>query len=275
METEYDVYHDTTAEEYGKMSGITASAIKAGRTSMAHMHHEMQRARGEAGSAAMRLGTLAHMAVLEPAKWADVMVYDGTRRGKHWDAFEASHSGREILTATEHATVTAMRRAFLADRTASALLDACGNRETVIRWDGGDGIGPCKARIDAHGPHCLLDYKTTRKIGQDGQAFMRAAEGLGYLHQMAWYWRGTGKQLGVYVIAQENVAPFCVGVYEIPQPMLEAVLVECEDIARQYRIAERTGIYRGPLSDIRQWERPAWAVGEVDISNGTMEGSEL
>jgi hypothetical protein len=168
-----------------------------------------------------------------------------------------------------------MRAAFMADRTASALLDACGNRETVIRWDGGGGIGPCKARIDAHGPHCLLDYKTTRLLGQDGQAFMLAADFLGYLHQMAWYWRALGRTKSVFVIAQENVGPFCVGVYEIQQPMLVAVLAECEDIARQYRLAERTGIYRGPLADIRQWERPAWAVGEVDMSDGTMEGSEL
>jgi hypothetical protein len=261
--------------EYEKMEGITASAIKAGRTSMAHMHHEMQRARGEAGSPALRLGTLAHMAVLEPAKWADVVTYDGTRRGKDWEAFKAIHADSEIVTATEHATVTAMREALRADRSTRDLLDACWIREKAIRWDGGDGIGACKARIDAHGHWALLDYKTTRKIGQDGQAFMRAAESLGYLHQMAWYWRGTGKQFAVYVIAQENVAPYCVGVYEIPQPMLEAVLVECEDIARKYRIAERTGIYRGPLADIRQWERPAWAVGEVDMSNGTMEGSEL
>jgi hypothetical protein len=57
--------------------------------------------------------------------------------------------------------------------------------------------------------------------------------------------------------------------------MLYAVLSECEEIAVKYRIAERTGVYRGPLSDIRQWERPAWAVGECDMSNGTMEGSEL
>jgi hypothetical protein len=261
--------------EYEKMEGITASAIKAGRTSMAHMHHEMQRARGDAGSPAMRLGTLAHMAVLEPSKWADVVTYHGTRRGKEWDAFATRNADSEIVTSNEHATVTAMRAALMADCTPNYLLATCRNRETVIRWDGGDGIGPCKARIDAHGGQCLLDYKTTRKIGQDGQAFMRAAESLGYLHQLAWYWRGTGKQLGVFVVAQENVAPYCVGVYEIPQPMLEAVLVECETIARQYRIAEQTGIYRGPLADIRQWERPAWAVGEVDISNGTMEGSEL
>jgi hypothetical protein len=242
---------------------------------MAHMHHEMQRARGEAGSPAMRLGTLAHMAVLEPSKWADVVQYEGTRRGKEWDAFEARHAGREIVTATEYATVSAMRRAFMADRTASALLEACGNRETAIRWDGGGGIGPCKARIDAYGQLCLIDYKTTRKIGQDGHAFMRGAESLGYLHQMAWYWRALGRTKSVFVIAQENVGPYCVGVYSISQPMLYAVLAECEEIAVKYRIAERTGVYRGPLADIRQWERPAWAVGEVDMSDGTMEGSEL
>jgi hypothetical protein len=275
MATEYDVLHDVSAEEYGKMAGITASALKAGRTSMAHMHHEMQRARGEDGSPSMRLGTLAHMAVLEPHKWAEVVTYEGTRRGKEWDAFATRNVGREIVTATEHATVSAMRAAFMADRTASALLTACIYRETAIRWDGGDGIGACKARIDAYGKSCLLDYKTTRLLGQDGQAFMRSAETLGYLYQMAWYWRALGRRVSVFVIAQENVGPFCVGVYEIQQPMLVSVLFECESIARRYRLAERAGIYRGPLSDIRQWERPAWAVGEVDMSNGTMEGSEL
>jgi hypothetical protein len=275
MATEYEVLHNVSAEEYGQMAGITASAIKAGRTSMAHMHHEMQRSRGDAGSPAMRLGTLAHMAVLEPAKWASVVQYDGTRRGKKWHAFATRHAGREIVTATEHATVSAMRTALRAHSTASALLTACIYRETALRWDGGDGIGACKARIDAYGKSCLIDYKTTRLLGKDGQAFMRAAETLGYLYQMAWYWRALGRRVSVFVIAQENVGPFCVGVYEIQQPMLVAVLAECEDIARKYRIAERTGIYRGPIESIRQWERPAWAVGEVDMSDGTMEGSEL
>jgi hypothetical protein len=271
-----DVIHDMTEQEYGALPGITASAIKAGRISMAHMRHEMQRARGEAGSPAMRLGKLAHMAVLEPHKWADVLPYDGTRRGKEWDAFSARNVGREIVSATEHATASAIRAAVQDDRTASDLLSACGYRETVIRWDGGDGIGPCKARVDAHGRAVLIDYKTTRQLGQDGKAFMRSAEGLGYLHQMAWYWRGLWRPASVFVIAQENVAPYCVGVYEIPQPMLESVLGDCERIAREYRIAERLGLYRGPLESIRQWERPAWAVGEVDISNGeTMEGSDL
>jgi hypothetical protein len=188
-----------TEQEYGALPGITASAIKAGRTSMRHMRHAMTRARGEAGSPAMRWGTLAHMAILEPQRFLyGAAVWSGARRaGREWDAWQDANAGKTHVTQDELDQLQAMQQAIRRNKDAARLIADCDAFERPIQWDGGDGIGPCKARIDGCGGGymgatgacggLLIEYKTCREIGKDGSKFVRAAEGMGYSHQLAWY----------------------------------------------------------------------------------------
>jgi hypothetical protein len=271
-----------TEAEYGALPGITASAIKAGRQSMAHMHHAMLRPRGEAGSPAMRMGTLAHRAILEPGRYMEsVAVWQGgAKRGKAYDTFCDTHTGKDILAESEATAIMAMRSAVIQDGDAARLLADCEAFEYVAQWwEGGTGGGLCKARLDGCAGHgasgMLLDYKTCREIGKDGARFMRSAEGMGYSHQLAWYWLAMGKPSNVWIIAQESAAPYSVAVFWVPAGVLEPALEECLDIARMYRACEMTGHFPGPTRDVVTWERPSWATGEQDMSNGTMEASEL
>ena len=270
-----------TEVEYGALPGITASAIKAGRQSMAHMRHAMLRPRGEVGSPAMRIGTLAHRAILEPDRYAESTVVwtGGNKRGKVYDAFSDMHACKDILSEAEASAIMAMRSAVMQDGDAARLLADCTVFEYVAMFDGGTGVGACKARLDGCAGRgasgMLLDYKTTREIGKDGARFMRSAEGMGYSHQLAWYWLAMGKPSNVWIIAQESAAPYSVAVFWVPASALEPALEECLDIARMYRVCEMTGHFPGPTRGVVTWERPAWATGEQDMSNGTMEASEL
>jgi hypothetical protein len=270
-----------TEQEYGALTGITASAIKAGRTSMAHMHHAMLRPRGEAGSPAMRMGTLAHRAILEPDRYAEsVAVWTGgAKRGKAYDVFCEANAGKDILSDAESSAIMAMRSAVHQDGDAARLLADCTVFEYVARFDGGQCVGLCKARLDGCAGRgasgMLLDYKTCREIGKDGARFMRSAEGMGYSHQLAWYWLAMGRPSNVWIIAQESAPPYSVAVFWVPASVLEPALEECLDIARMYRACEATGHFPGPTRGVVTWERPAWATGEQDMTTGTMEASEL
>lgn len=229
----------------------------------------------------MRLGTLAHMAVLEPDRYAaSVAVWTGeTRRGKAYDQWCADNAGRTQVTQAEDLQVAAMAALVRADDDAARVLRSCQVFECVAQWDGGQGIGSCKGRLDGcagqGGTGMLMDYKTCREIGKNGERFMRSAEGMGYSHQLAWYWAGMGKPVNVWVVAQESAPPYSVAVFWVPANMLEPALAECEDIARMYRACEATGHFPGPTQGVVTWERPSWATGEADLTNGTIEGSEL
>jgi hypothetical protein len=91
---------------------------------------------------------------------------------------------------------------------------------------------------------------------------------------VAWYWHGYGRPGAVYVIAQQNVAPWSVVSYIVPVGILESAYEEARQIAVRYRIAERAGEFPGPYSGIQTFERPAWVAGngEIDVSTGTEEG---
>lgn len=277
-----------TEQEYGRLEGISASAIKAGMKSMAHMRMVMQRPRSdENATPAMRWGKLAHMAILEPNRFAaETAVWTGSRRaGKEWEQWQERHAGKHQITQDEREQLMSMQAAVLAHHNADMLIRHTDAFERPIQWDGGDGIGKCKARVDGCGAGymgatgacggLLIEYKTCKELGKGAQKFLRQAESLGYPLQLAWYWAGLGRPEHVWCIAQESVEPYSVATIWVPAAVLEGALHEAETIAKTYRICEKNGIFAGPAPDVVTWERPAWAVGEMDLTNGTMEGSEL
>ena len=266
-----------TSAEYAALPGITATAIKAGRKSMAHMRVAMLDDRTGAGSAAMRFGSLAHMALLEPVRFAgSVAVWTGGRRaGKIWDAWEIENADKEQVTPGELDTLHAMQTASRADMHARFALAQASEFERIIQWHDAV-IGDCKARLDGSGPSAVVEYKTAREITP--RRFLSAAEGMGYTLQLAWYWHAAGRPANMWLVSQETVAPYCCVTYNISANLLQSAYEECETIALRYRACESVNSFPGPCDTVQQWERPAWATsdgGEVDVSTGTMEASEL
>jgi len=262
---------------------IRATAIKAGRLSMAHMHHALT---GQtADSPAMRWGRLVHMAILEPVVLASLARWDGyetrdgeislAKRGKAWDEFAGSlRPGDDYLSADEVPRLSAITAAVAP---ALARVPRIVQTEVPLKWS--DSIyGPATARLDAllQGG-ATLEVKTARQI--EARRFLAAAEGMGYHLQAGWYDFGAkhnGQTGSRWMLVVESVPPHTTALYSLPPSLLAVGYEDARRIASAYRACEACGIYPGPYdSDILTYERPAWA-GTVDggESGLDMEGVE-
>lgn len=242
-----------TYEAYAALPGVNATSIKAGVTSMLHMHNSMT---GEVRKAtpALRWGKLVHLAVLEPEVYGSVAtIWTGGRRyGKAWDAFVDESGGEEwIVKADENAELLQMTAAVHGNPDAHRLIESSAHEQTVT-WDGG------KARVDMAGEGWLADLKTTARIDGFGRQFFN----LGYDLQMGWYADGAGVDRA-FVIVLESAAPFDCVVYKIPDHILERGRTRAQEIARHYKaccICENwPGVGNG--ESMLDLPVPAWVTG--------------
>lgn len=123
------IFPNESFETYKSRHGLNQSALKSFAKSPAHYLHGLTDNRE---TDAMRLGTAAHCAVLEPDRFArDFVVWCGAellnmlggggiavwtartesgvmapRRGKAWESFCEEHAGKTILTEDEHDAAT-------------------------------------------------------------------------------------------------------------------------------------------------------------------------
>jgi hypothetical protein len=253
-----------TDQDYGALPGITASAIKAGRLSMAHMRHEMLRPRDDSDATpALRWGKLAHAALLEPVRFASMIaVWTGGRRaGPAWTAFEAANVGKVDVTPVELERLTAMQVSSRADKDSRFALSQVSETERVIQWTD-PTLGPCKCRLDGWCERVILEYKTTRTV--DKRRFLNQAESLGYHLQLGWYWHAAGRPENVWLVTQESAAPYCVVTYSVAASVLETAYQEALDIAARYRVCEVCNSYPGPHPGVQNFERPAWTMPDMD-----------
>jgi hypothetical protein len=173
-----------------------------------------------ADTLSMRLGRGAHALVLG----TPVVMFDGVRRGKEWDAFKAAHENVEILNGREFSEAAGLADAIRRhDLAASILLGADVVREQRLewRWLGLD----CAGTPDARTEHMVADLKTT--VCSEPVKFIRDATRAGYHAQLAWYALGL-EQLGMprvddlYVVAVENRRPYAVTVLRLSDEAREA-----------------------------------------------------
>ena len=112
---------------------------------------------------AMKLGSAAHCAVLEPDRFSQQYnFFKGRRAGKEWEAFKADYEFPDkILTLAEYAYCHELGAAMRKSRKFQVAIKGC-DFETSIYWDG------LKARLDASRKGVIVDLKTTRDISDDG-----------------------------------------------------------------------------------------------------------
>ena len=253
--------------EYEKAAGINATAITAGMVSMAHMHHVLTGG-PRADSPAMRLGRHAHMSVLEPERGKRSHgVWTGkTKRGGEWESCLSSASNPDyIVTPDEHAELSEMSAAVWRCGHAVRLLTGC-EFERPVYWTGPRyGLGKCRVDAMQASGAVLVDYKTTRKPGVD--AFMRTAWNLAYHVRMGWYAHGieiaTGTRPDVWLIVQEQSAPFDCWVCHMPAAIVEEGEKTAIDIAARYRCACEAGVWPGVASDVVQFAVPSFAMKDM------------
>ena len=270
-----------TYAEYAALPGIRASHIKAGRTSMLHMHEAITGPERDE-TPALRLGRLVHAAILEPAVLLpQLAVFDGDKRTRDWREFKDQHADRIIVDRDEAEAVGAISAAVHADPKAAFLL-ASTQHEVTLEWTG-DRYGAAKARLDGWGGGAIVEVKTTRQ--QSTRTVMSQFAAMGYDLGIGWYaeavcaTQGMAEPPACWFVVASAVRPYWCAVLKCEHEDVRAWRKEAVEIATAYRKAEAACRFDGPLAGVDVFRMPAWATGgesgERDISDGEMQGGEL
>jgi len=171
---------------------------------------------------AMQIGTVAHTAILEPHKLAEIVAIkpDGmsfvTKEGKAW---RAENADKIVLDYQEMADIKNMADAVR--RHPSFEPSHLDNKieASVFAEDEETGL-PLKARPDlwAEGIGLILDVKTTDDASEE--AFLRTIQKFAYHVQAAHYIEMTGATDFVFIAVERN-APYAVAAYRLSAEWLE------------------------------------------------------
>lgn len=255
-----EIYHaDKTA--------VNSSSVKAMAKSARAFHGAFFSGRIKQPTDAMKFGTLAHMAILQGAKFRDRYLVQpdfgdmrsSTNRAKRDSWLLDVPEGHIVVTADERDDLFGMIDSVLSHERAYALL-ADGSPEIAGYWrDAETGIRlRMKADFIAFNLGALVDVKTTTDCRWT--EFRRSVEKLRYDIQMAMYDDGTGIISGKKPehrvwLAIESKFPYEVACHEVP-PQYE--------LTGQYE-------YRSALRRIKRCvELNQWPQGQADIEFGEM-----
>ena len=217
---------------------------------------------------AMRLGSLTHMAVLEPDRFAsDCVVMPSmdrrTKAGKEaWEQFQADHPSHELLTSDEHTRIIQIRDAVYAHPMARKLLDQIDRVEASTFWTDKDTGLECKCRPDAILKNGLMiDLKTTQDAGP---GFSRSVAKFRYHVQAAYYGDGMGgmEENAMVFIAVETTGPNLVACHMVSPDTLMAGRDAYRRNLETYLECFQSGNWPGYSTGINQIELPHWDIIE-------------
>jgi exodeoxyribonuclease VIII len=205
-----------TNAEYHADPAISASHLHAAAISP---HHYWSRYRDPSRpvlqpTAAMRLGSLVHCAVLEPDELSKRYAICGprnTKAGKE-QAAELEAAGIEAVTASDMETAMAMAASVRYGHQAAAELLRTGQAEQSFWWDDKPTGLRCKCRPDWMTGSTLVDLKSTADASPRG--FAKSVAQYRYHVQANHYLAGTGAERFVF-IAVEKSFPYACAVYEL------------------------------------------------------------
>ena len=211
-------YIGTPANDYHLANALNNSNLKKLLVSPAH--YQLQRA----DSPNLMFGRLYHELTLTPDEFDDNWaVWDGIRRGKAWDAFNAANSDKDICTAKEHHDAQAIADAVHASAIGKEYFQGEGHNEVSLVWpEKIDGVNLlCKCRLDRFNGTDSADLKGTTAATKD--EFAREASKYHYDMQAAFYMRGVEKVFGIkqehtdFVFVAVEKATRIVSAYWLPE----------------------------------------------------------
>lgn len=262
------VHHDMPDAEYRlapAIAGSDAKHILPPKTPAHYAAHMAGEARKEQ-TRSMLLGTLCHLAVLEPNKLDAAFVEKPqgldfrTKEGKAW---KESVGATPVLDEDEARAVRGIRDSIAAHSAASELL-AGTQSEVAMFAEHRTGLW-IKGRLDAYREGIIADVKTTSQ-GADATTFARQCFNLNYHVSAAWYvslCRLNGlPEPRFHWIAVEVTPPFAVAVYEIDARALELGLKQMTDALELIARCEDEGHWPGYEDGITTLNLPSWAYGK-------------
>jgi hypothetical protein len=260
-------------EAYCALPGTRVSHLKELRRSPLHYRHMLA---NPTETTAMRLGTAAHTAVLEPERFQSTYAF-WTRRtdsgrlaprtGKHWDAFVAENPDRLFLSDAEAEAALTIQRAIRSNSAAMRYLGK-GEPEVTMQWDI-DGHA-CKGRMDwlthEHGRPIVVGLKTAR----DARPFLFGSQAakLAYHFQWAYYFDGFRKIRGedprMVEIVVESKPPHAVAVYNIPADIIDQGRDEYLEMLALLQECQRKNEWPGPVIEEQDLTLPSWVYESSD-----------
>ena len=186
-------------------------------------------------TAAMELGTAAHIAILEPDKWGTTYVCEPdfdrrTKMGKaaYAEWLESNPLRSKTIKKDAWQQVEGMAAAVADCATAQALLSPAnrhGLTEAVVEWNDEVTGAPCKGRVDRFFPSAheeydsyVVDLKTTADASPAG--FAKSCANFRYHVQAAMYLEGTGADRFYFVVVEKK-APYLTATYELSSDAIE------------------------------------------------------
>ena len=266
------IHYDMAEGEYRSapaIAGSDAKHILPPKTPAhyaAHMAGELKRE----PSKAMLLGTMAHLAVLEPSKLDTAFVErpEGidlrTKLGKEW---KESVGTMPVLDQDEARAVRGIRDSIAANKAARELL-AETQSEVALFGEHRAGL-QIKGRVDAlkvvDDMECVIcDVKTT-SAGADYGTFSRQAASLNYHVSAAWYCHLAGLNglppARFYWVVVEVAPPYAVAVYEIAPDALELGASVMSDALGLIAECEDAGVWPGYAPEVQCLNLPSWVYG--------------
>lgn len=218
---------------------------------------------------AMRAGTLAHCALLEPHAVGDRYIQkseglDGrTKDGKAWLA--SVPPGIECVTAEQWQTAMRQADAIRALPEIAALLESGAAEQSAFWLDEATGVH-CKVRPDWVSPAgegvILVDLKTTQDASPGG--FPRSIANYGYHLQEAWYSEGyaraSGKPvLGFVFVCVEADFPHAACAFMLDDESRSKARSECRRLLDLYAECSSKDEWPGYPDTIQLLSLPSWA----------------
>lgn len=208
-------------QSYDELPGVRRSDLWLMHKTPAHFKYNIEH-RPEP-TKALLFGIAAHMAILEPNKFAAEYavapnVDRRTKAGKEeYAAFLNANADATIISREDMDTILDMVNSLYENKAAIDLLN--GRHEVPVTWTDPDTGELCKAKFDTitalDGKPYIVDYKTTDSC-EDG-VFERSARKYGYKFQAGMYCEGYFQtfleECGFAFVAQEKTAPYLVRVY--------------------------------------------------------------
>lgn len=268
--------HELSETDYhADKTAVNSSSVRKMIKSPKAFYSSFFLGKNPAPSAAMKFGTLAHMAILEGAKFRERYVVMPEIMGLTLDGKMSTQSksakekraawmaeqppGTLIVTEEERDDLFGMIDSILSHEQAHKLLSQ-GSPEISGYWrDEETGIR-CRLRADfvSFNLNTFVDVKTTTSCLWDD--FRWSVENLRYDVQAAFYREGitaiTGKEPDHSVwLAIESKCPYEVGLYEIPPQYEGSGKYECRRAIKRIKDCVKT------------WQ---WPQGQVNVEYGEM-----
>lgn len=259
------LYRDVPMETYLALPLLSASALEVFRRSPEHY----RKRDAKPATKALRLGTAAHLALLEPLLFEATYIRgvpgDGRTKAIRQAREDLAHRfpEAEILNPEDFDAAIAIRDAIQAHPRARTLFEGHGEFEVTGIFEDPDTGILCKFRPDrlVARAQMVIDLKTAADASE--RAFVRSAVTLGYHRKLAFYRRGLRALdwtcTASAICAVESAPPHVVACYLMDEDQLLRAEADVARSLEHFRYCSTSDTWPGYGDEFRTLTFPDYA----------------